>query len=185
MLFFFLLCLIVLLSILACIFCALFEKRICNKNNSLLCIGCSESFHKKCLKLTPKNFNNFFVKSFLCVDCAFKNLPFYQSPDSSDYYSTGPKSDFPSNDQLKFFNNCNSLEIISNNEEDIFKNISKYFTIKEFLDLDLNDNSLSLFHVNIASLNKYLDDLHNLLSIIKLQIRVIRIRDTKSRGVLA
>ena len=99
-----------------------------------MCIGCSESFHKKCLKLTPKTFNKFFVsKNFLCADCAFKNPPFYQSSDSSDYYSTGPKSDFPSNDQLKFFNNCNSLEIISNNEEDIFKINSKYFTIKEFL----------------------------------------------------
>ena len=87
------------MSILARTFCTLCEKRICNKNNSLWCIGCSESFHKKCLKLTPKTFNKFFVsKNFLCVDCAFKNLPFYQSSDSSDYYSTGPKSDFPSND---------------------------------------------------------------------------------------
>ena len=42
-----------------------------------------------------------------------------------------------------------------------------------------NDNSSSLFHVNIASLNKYLDDLHNLLSIIKLQIQVIRICEHK------
>ena len=119
------------MSISAGTFCALCERRICNKNNSLLCIGCSESFHKKCLKLTPKTFNQFFVrKNFLCVDCAFKNLSFCQSSDSSDYYSAGPKSDFPSNDQLKFFHNCNSLEIISNNEEDIFKTNSKYFTIK-------------------------------------------------------
>ena len=115
----------------------------------------------------------------LCVDCAFKNLLLYQSSDSSDYYSTGPKSDFPSNDQLKFFNNCNSLEIISNNEEDIFKINSKYFTIKEFLNLDLNDSCLSLFHVNITCLNKYLDDLHNFLTIIKLQIQVIGICEHK------
>ena len=52
---------IVLLSILAVTFCALCEKRICNKNNYLLCIGCSESFHKKCLKLTPKTFNKFLL----------------------------------------------------------------------------------------------------------------------------
>ena len=38
---------------------------------------------------------------------------------------------------------------------------------------------LSLFHVNIASLNKYLDDLHNLISIIKLQIQVIGICEYK------
>ena len=119
------------------------------------------------------------LANFLCVDCAFKNLPFYQSSDSSDYYSTGPKSNFPSNDQLTFFKNCNSLKIINNNEEDIFKINSKYFTIKEFVNLDLNDNFLSLFDVNIASLNKYLDDLHNLLNIIKLQIWVIRMREDK------
>ena len=127
-----------------------------------MCIGCSQSFYKKCLKLTPKTFNKFHVsKNFLCVDCAFKNLLFYQSSDSSDYYSTGLKSDFSSNDQLNFFNNCNSLEIISNNEEDIFKINSKCFTI------------------NIASLNKYLDDLHTLLSIINLQIQVIGICEHK------
>ena len=159
-----------MLCILARTFCALCAKRICNKNNSLLCIGCSESFHKKYLKLTPKTFNKFFVrKNLLCVDCAFKNCLFYQSSGSSDYYSTGPKSDFPSNDQLKLFNNCNSLEIISNNKEDIFKINSKYFTIKKFLNLDLNDNSLSLLYVNIVSLKKYLDDLRKVLSIIKLQ----------------
>ena len=42
--------------------------------------------------------------------------------------------------------------------------------IKEFLNLDLDDNSLSLFHVNIAFLNKYLDDLNNPFSIIELQV---------------
>ena len=78
-------------------FYALCKKRICNKDNSLLFIGCSESFHKKCLKLIPKTFNRFHVhENFLCVDCAFKNLPFNQSSDSSDYFSTAPKDDFPS-----------------------------------------------------------------------------------------
>ena len=107
-----------------------------------MCISCSKSFHKECLKLTTKTFNKFHVsKNFLCVDCAFKYNPFNQSSDSSDYYSTGPKGSFPSNDQLKIFINCNFLEIISNNEEVILKINSKYFTIKEFLNLDLNDNS--------------------------------------------
>ena len=121
-----------------------------------MCISCSKSFHKKFLKLTPKTFNKFYVsKNFLCVDCTFKNLPFNQSSDSSDYYSTGPKSSFPSNDQLKIFNNCNFLEIISNNEEVIFKINSKYFTIKEFLNLDLNDNSLKVKSCKLHN-NKYM-----------------------------
>ena len=164
-------------------FCALCAKKIFNKNNSLLCISCAESFHQKYLKLTPKTFNKFHVsKNILCVDCAFKNLLFYQSPDSSDYYSTGSKSGFPSNDQLKFFNSCNCLETIINNEEDIFKINSKYFTIKEFHNLDLNEYYLSLFHGNIACYNKYLDDLHNLLSVIRLQIQVIGICELKIKN---
>ena len=136
-----------------------------------MCISYTESFHKKYLKLTPETFNKFRVtKNFLCVDCSFKNLPFYQNSDS---YSTDLKSNFPSNDQLKFLNNCNSLDMTRNNEEGIFKVNSEYFTIKEFLNLDLNDMSLNIFDINIASLNKYIDDLHNLCSIIKLQIQVI------------
>ena len=64
--------------------CELCEKKICNKDNSLFFIGCSESFHKKCLKLTPQNFNLFHVnKKILFVDCAFKNHPFNQSSDCS------------------------------------------------------------------------------------------------------
>ena len=142
-----------------------------------MCISCTEPFHKKCFKLTPETFNKFHVtKNFLCVDCSFKNLPFYQSSDS---YSTDLKSNFPNNDQLKFLNNCNSLDMIRNNEEGIFKVNSEYFTIKEFLNLDLNDMSLNIFDINIASLNKYTDDLHNLCSIIKLQIQVIGICEHK------
>ena len=38
---------------------------------------------------------------------------------------------------------------------------------------------LSLFPVNIESVNKHLDDLHNLLSIIKLQFQVIEICEHK------
>ena len=55
-------------------------------------------------------------------------------------------------------------EILRNNKEGIFRINSKPFTVNGFLNLDLNDSSLSLFHVNIAFLNKCLDNLHNLLS---------------------
>ena len=121
------------MSILAGTFCALCEKKINNKNNSLLCISCTNLFHKKCLKLTPKTFKIHVSKNFLCVEGALKNLPFYEISDSSDYFSTSPKGSFPSNDQLKVFNHCNSLEFIRNNNEDIFKINSKYSTIKDFI----------------------------------------------------
>ena len=43
------------------------------------------------------------AKNLLCVDCVFKNLPFYQNSDSNDCYSNGPQSNFSSNDKRKFF----------------------------------------------------------------------------------
>ena len=63
-------------------------------------------------KLTLETFNKFHAnKIFICVDldCIFKNLPFYQNSNSSDYYSFGLKMSFPSIDQLKCFNNYNSI----------------------------------------------------------------------------
>ena len=91
----------------------------------------SESFHKK--GKIPKMFNKFHVsKNILCVDRDFKNLPFHQCSDSSGYFCI--------NDQLRFCNSCNSLEIISNKEEDIFKINSMYFEIKDFLNLDPYNN---------------------------------------------
>ena len=68
-------------------------------------------------------------KTFFVQTVPLKILS-YHSSDSSDYYSTGPKSNFPSNDKLKFFNNCNSLEVISNNKEDI----SPHMLINNFCD---------------------------------------------------
>ena len=155
-----------LFSILARTFYALCERRISHKNKSLLCISRSESFQEKCK--IPETFNKFHVsKNNLCVDRAFKNLQLYQCSDSSDYLC--------SNDQLKFCNSCNSLEIISNKEKDIFNINWRYFELKDYVNLDLNNNPLSVFHVSIACLNKYLNDLHTLLGILKLQIQVIGI----------
>ena len=64
----------------------------------------------------------------------------------------------------KFLNNCNSLDIIRNNKEDIFKINSEYFTIKQFLSLGLNELPLIVVDVNSTSLNKSVGDLHNFCS---------------------
>ena len=50
-----------------------------------------------------------------------KNLPLHWSSDSNDYFLIWPKSNYLSNKQLKLFNNSNSLKMLRNNKEDIFK----------------------------------------------------------------
>ena len=111
------------MSILAGTFCALCEKKINNKNNSLMCISCTNLFHKKCLTLTPKTFKIHVSKNFLCVDCPLKNLLFYEISDSGDYFPTSPKGSFPSNDQLKVFNSLKLLEITMRTSSKLTQNI--------------------------------------------------------------
>lgn len=96
-------------------------------------------------------------RNILCVDCALKTFQFYQNSDSSGYFLTYPNCNFPSNKQIKFLNHFNYLGIIKDIEENVFKLSSKYFTTIEFQNLDLYDNSRSLFifiYVNSVSLNK-------------------------------
>ena len=53
---------------------------------------------------------------------------------------------------------------ISNDHEKVCS--SKYYEIEEMRNIEILDenNSLSLFHINACSLNKYFDDLQHLLS---------------------
>ena len=136
-----------------------------------MCISCTNLFHKKCLTLTPKTFKIHVSKNFLCVDCPLKNLLFYEISDSGDYFPTSPKGSFPSNDQLKVFNSLKLLEITMRTSSKLTQNILRLKILSiQILMLIL----LSLFQANIASLNKYLHDLHNFLRKIKLQIQIMR-----------
>ena len=67
------------------------------------------------------------------------------------------------------------------NDDFLYSQIdSRYFKVNEFNTLDFEQNSkLSIFHVNIASLNAHIDDLTILLARLKQPVDIIGISETK------
>ena len=63
----------------------------------------------------------------------------------------------------------------SNDPEKIYT--SKYYDIEEMHNIEISyrNKSLSLFHINVSSLNKYFDDLQHLVSCIKTKFDIIAI----------
>ena len=66
------------------------------------------------------------------------------------------------------------------NEVFFNKNSSKYYDIDEFLQRNFESNSsLSVFHINVASLTKHHEELRTLLNLIKFKFKVIGISETR------
>ena len=68
-----------------------------------------------------------------------------------------------------FYNNCNSTEVsFDDNNHHILIN-SKYFSVNEINALKTKESHFGILHLNIASLNKLIDGISNLLSLMKLR----------------
>ena len=92
-----------------------------------------------------------------------------------------------SSSQLKkFIHECESIDKQlssddDNNDEFVTSTVnSKYYNVSNFNKIKIDKkSSFSLIHVNIASLNKHFDDLHELLSRLKIDFDVIGISEHK------
>ena len=77
----------------------------------------------------------------------------------------------------------NSLlhDLGSNEDEDYVSDLtnSKYYTPSEFVSSKFSQDSFSMFHINIASLSRHLDDLKALLKILDHPFDIIAISETK------
>ena len=97
---------------------------------------------------------------------------------------------FISDEDKKIFNQCDSIEeLLNNDEHKSEENInlqtqvnSKYYDIKQLNSLKIDlPSSFSLFHVNIASLDKHIDDLKLILSLIERKFDILGISEHKIR----
>ena len=85
--------------------------------------------------------------------------------------------------QSKFTEKCDKINIAINNDDD--PNLpplidSNYYDIKEFNACKIDKiSSFGLIHINIASLNKHIDDLKLILSMLTHEIDVIGISEYK------
>ena len=184
--------------------CPVCSKNCHSSQNWLECTFCLKWVHHgnrlQCSGLTDTEFAEHKadeLKPFECDHCIsernakinneiFIRLPFPIECEGNIFGrpAAKPKPDVSSMtpDQLKkFVSQCNLIESQLKNEdedEEIFSSLvnSQYYDIKKFNSIKYDKpSSLSLMHVNIASLNAHIDDLKTALSRLKTNFDIIGI----------
>ena len=84
--------------------------------------------------------------------------------------------------KTNFYDNCNFIEIpFDDNDYYTFIN-SKYYDINELNALNSKANYFGILHLNIASLNKHIDSLSDVLSMTKFNFPIIGLCEHKIRS---
>ena len=161
----------------------------CQKNMSvnlqvINCDTCKKYFHVKCsgtskqsfLKLKNKN------KTWTCYNCVSKLLPFSGIDNNELFLELQNKPNLinatPSFtiqfllDQMPG-QNFETGQFMSEGIS------SKYFTPSKFIESKLSPNKFSMVHINIASLNKHIDELGNLIYNLEHPFDIIGITETR------
>jgi exonuclease III len=138
-----------------------------------------ECDHCISIKIAKEN-NSYFIRlpfPIECEDNIFGKPEAKRAPDITSMSSSQLK---------KFIHECESIDKQlssddDNNDEFVTSTVnSKYYNVSNFNKIKVDKkSSFSLIHVNIASLNKHFDDLHELLSRLKIDFDVIGISEHK------
>ena len=151
---------------------------------SICCSNCSRYFHISCSGSSGKNALS--ILNWQCSKCLIEVLPF---------------STIGQNELLLALNGCNQVEIDTLNKEPSFtiKSLldkmpgqkfstdeflsdntkSIYYTAGEFMTGKFSDKKFSIMHLNIASLQKHIDELRSFLYGLKHMFDVICISETR------
>ena len=144
--------------------CKICERPVAKNHHAINCDICETWVHIKCNRICKKTYQNLQNKDeqWYCIECFKHMIPYSNLNDHELMQLLKGKniSNFlsqPSN----IFEQLNKIEI-ENNESN--ENSSNYYNIDEFNNLNKKKNDLSILHLNIASLQYHLDDLHAILS---------------------
>ena len=160
-----------------CQFC---KKVIAKSINPIKCIQCSGLFHKKC-SIGKSG------QSFLCKPCSFNALPLCDLNDEK-FHSTLNALDNIVSENLNLlpsFSIKSKLDkfpkyISFQTGENLSKNItSKYLTPMEFTKMKKDTGNLSFLHINIVSIQKNIDELRQLLSLLNYEFDIIGLSETR------
>ena len=80
-----------------------------------------------------------------------------------------------------FYNRSNSVEVPFDDDNHQILINSKYFNINEINTPKTKENHFGILHLNIVSLNKHVDDISSLLSLMKLNFPIIGLSEHKIR----
>ena len=152
--------------------CGYCRKNISEHLRIINCDNCRKYFHVKCCGTTHK--------------CLSSEFPFV-SLDNHELYLQNEAILIPASDSLESMPNFTIQSLLDkmpgqNFETDEFMSetiSSKYFMPVEFLKNELPCQKFSMLHINIASLNKHIDELRSLLTILNHPFDIIGISETR------
>ena len=162
--------------------CYICQNLVKNSDKAVCCDHCNNWIHIKCNNLDNLDYEYLKTNNsdWFCKLCTAEILPFCSRSNKTDYRNM--KHVKYDDDLLILLHQLNNFlsEEKSNDNNDSFLPNCKYRDIEYFSDLDksLKNNSLSLLHLNVCSLSKNFDQLHNLLTQLNLELDFIGITET-------
>ena len=182
------------------------QCRVCTKNinpahHYLKCYNCKLNVHKKCNKLNDLDYKllRSHCSIWFCIICTDEMFPFSNISDHElrFIYSSNIIADatlpsdlnlFPSPSNNKHFTKFNDFFISQSiGSCDIENDLSanpincKYFNIDEFCSSNFDsNNSFSVFHMNISSINAHFEDLTAMLTLLNFNFSLIGLTETST-----
>ena len=183
--------------------CSVCEREVTNIRNALECDHCLQWVHISCNKLDIQGYNyhrEHPEAPFLCLGCLEKYIPF-STLDNNQFglllrhginYLTTEETNINYvprvRDQKLFvqinqaiFNNIHNVDLDEEDGNNIETNQNcKYYGTQDFCESKFKENkSLSVFHLNIHSIEAHIDDLRIILSMLGFKFDFICISESK------
>ena len=167
--------------------CGVCEKAVAKSHKALRCDICNQLIHIKCNNVSNDLYNSLILEhenpfvtdsdrtKWICINCINSNLPFSYMNDASFYlnskgiHSVGDFDNFnfslnPSDKQIS---NQISKMIVECTDPDNNQNFCNYYETDDFLKAKFDNlSNLSVFHLNIASLQYHFEELKILLNML-------------------
>ncbi|XP_057310678.1 uncharacterized protein LOC130648640 [Hydractinia symbiolongicarpus] len=157
--------------------CGVCGKSVNSNHKAIQCDICKFWIHIKCNGLNADDYISLQNSDELwfCCKCINKILPFGSTTPPLVYDKS-----LSSMEMKRFLSQLNSIEINEVPHPETMGGVNcKYYDPIEFSALQVNSDKFSLFHMNIASLSKHIDELKILLGQLGHDFSVIGITETK------
>ena len=172
--------------------CNICANNIRENGKAVCCDFCDNWVHIRCNSITSKRYNELSDEdnneSFLCIKCFNEQLPYGFEDDKTFSQSTTLGLDSSNLDNLNFnisktekkLVNMLTKTIFESNDPNINNSHCRYYSIDDVCSKNYKDTQyLSLFHLNIHSLQLHKDDLDVLLDSLQFKFDIIAISETK------
>ena len=180
----------------SCLTCNICQKLVAENHRGILCSLCNKWVHAKCNKLDQQDFSKHQSDQnlqFFCSICLRDTLPTLDLSDHEFHltmkginYTVEPSEIFLTDRQLALTRKINEAiskgaELDEDDEdESLDMNDCKYYSTDAFNKQNFNSgNYLSIFHLNIHSVQFHIDELRTTLQILDTQFDFICLTESK------